>query len=161
MINSYGKNGKPFIINLLMIAAQVRGRNVRLTFPYIVGAYSYLDNNKLPIFKYVKIAFNDMIQITSPILTFESCDDLQTETIGLKSAIDEDFIKASRFLHIAPNSSMLYNAEIFGDTLTAESLYNRYIGVLNENKFSRNKETMEWEKFKPQDTEIIIKSYNL
>lgn len=51
MINSFGKNGKPFIINL----QETTRKN--LIVPFIVGTYGFADEYKLSSREYVRIVY--------------------------------------------------------------------------------------------------------
>ena len=132
MINSCGKNGKPFIVNLLEATRK------NLTFPFIVGAYRLMDNNSLSNREYVQIVYNDLLSINDCELVLDSCDELQTEIIGLKKEVDADYFSSSLFKRISDTAPMKYNTDIFGDSLTATDLYNRYSECFENNKYSRH-----------------------
>lgn len=156
MINSYGKNGKLFIVNLL------EATNKKLTFPFIVGAYRLIDDDKLTNEEYVKIVFNDLIHITNYELAFDSCSELLTETIGRIKEVDRQYFAVGNFTPIVSGSSIIYNTDIFQEPLTPEYLYKKYSECFTKNKYSRlTSPTYHWGDYTKEEKENIEKAYNL
>ena len=121
-----------------------------------------MDNNSLSNREYVQIVYNDLLSINDCELVLDSCDELQTEIIGLKKGVDADYFNSGLFKRISDTVPMKYNTDIFGDSLTATDLYNRYSECFEKNKYSRHTNpSWHWGDYTEDEVQKIKEAYAL